>query len=195
MKHISYIKGRSRGPAMTVLCGMAAIGIAAGSVYQAAKAPEPSAWVHQYFAPVYSGIDLFEYMCMGFGITAVLLVAAFLTGFFALGQPLGCFLMIGRGFGIGASGAVMYTLYGGKAAAGMLVFVLPKAILSIFICALGVREMLRASSYTLSGWLPDGFTEHEKTDLRLYCIKFIVLIIISLIISAADAAINFVFAG
>ncbi len=178
-----------------MLCGMAAVGITAGSVFQAVKSPKPSAWLHQYFAPIYSGIDLFEYMCRGVGVTVLFLSVLFLTGFFALGQPVGCILMIFRGFAIGTSGAMMYTLHGGKAAAGMFVFVLPKAVLSVFVCALGVREALKASSYTLSGWLPDGFKEHEKTDIKLYCIKFIVLIIISLIISAADAAINYVFAG
>lgn len=195
MKHVSYIKGRDRSPAMPILCGLSAVGTAVGSVYQTVRSPQPTAWIHQFFAPVYSGTDLFEYMCRGFCVTALLLIAAFLTGFFALGQPFGCLIMLFRGFGIGASGAMMYALHGGKAVFGMLVFVLPKALLSIFVCALGVREMMRASSYTLSGWLPDGLNEQEKTDLRLYCIKFIVLIIISLIISAADAAINFVFAG
>ncbi len=180
---------------ITILCGLAAVGIAVGSVYQTVRSPGPSALIHQYFAPVYIGTDLFEYMCRGFGITVLFLTAAFFMGFFALGQPICCFLMAARGFGIGASGAMMYALHGGKAVAGMLFFVLPKAIFSVFICALAAREAIRASAYTLSGWTPEGFTEHGKTDFRLYCIKFIVLIIISLIISAADAAINFVFAG
>lgn len=195
MKHISYIKGRSRGTAITLLCSLSALGIAAGAVFQTMRSPQPTALVHQFFAPIYTGSDLFGYMSKGFGMTAALLGLAFFMGFFAVGHPVGCFIMLFRGFGIGASGAVMYSLYGGKAVFGMLVFVLPKAILLIFVCALGVREALRASSYTLSGWLPEGFDDHEKTDLRLYCIKFIVLIIISLMISAADAAVNFVFAG
>ena len=180
---------------MTILFCFAVAGMIAGALYQTLKSPEPSFWIHQYFAPVYNGTDLFEYMCGSFGSAVVILATAFLSGFSAIGQPVGVFLIIIRGFGIGTSGALMYTLYGGAAAAGMLVFVLPKAVISLFICALGVREVLRASTYTLSGWLPDGFRENNRTDVRLYCLKFLILIILSLIISAADAVINFMLAG
>lgn len=195
MKHIGYINNQKKSPLMTVLFCLAVAGITAGAFYQTIKSPAPSFWIHQYFAPIYSGTDLFDYMCRSFGAAAVFLSAAFLAGFSAVGQPLGIMIMISRGFGIGASGALMYILHGGKAAAGMLFFVLPKAVLSLIICALAVREVLRASSYTLSGWITEGFREYDKTDIRLYCIKFIVLMIISLIISVADAVINFMLAG
>lgn len=195
MKHVSYIKARDARPLVTTLLALAVIGIAVGSVYQAVRSPGSSAKIHQYFAPVYRGTDLFEYMCRGFGISVLFLTAAFIMGFFALGQPVCCFLMVARGFGIGASGTMMYALHSTKAVMGMLLFVLPKAVLSVLICVLGFREAMKASSYTLSGWTPEGFTEHRKTDFKLYCIKFFVLIILSLIISAVDAAINFVFVG
>ncbi len=195
MKQISYINTQKKSPLMPVLFGLATAGIAFGALYQTMKIPEPSFWIHQYFAPVYNGTDLFGYMCRSFGAAAFFLTAAFLSGFSAVGQPFGILIMISRGFGVGASAAMMYTLHGGKAVAGMLVFVLPKAVVSLFICGLGIREVLRASSYTLSVWLPEGFREYGKIDIRLYCIKFLVLIIISLIISAGDAMINFMLAG
>ncbi len=195
MKSVGYISSQKRNSFMVVLYFIAAAGITAGAVYQAMRSPEPSAWIHQYFAPVYTGTDMFDYMCRGFGVTAMFLAAAFLSGFFALGQPLGFLLMLCRGFGVGASGAAMYILHGGKAAAGMLIFVLPKAVPAIIIYSLAVREAFRASSYTFSGWLPEGFREYDKSEIKFYCIKFLVLIIISLIISVADALINFIFAG
>lgn len=195
MKHIGYIKTKDVRPLFTKLLALAAVGIAAGSVYQAVRSPGSSAWIHQYFAPIYKGTNLFEYMCRGFGISSLFLITAFFMGFFALGQPVCYFLMAVRGFGIGASGAMMYTLHGTKAVMGMLFFVLPKAFFSMLVCALAMREAMKASSYTLSGWTPEGFSEQRKTDFKLYCIKFFVLIILLLIISAVDAAINFVFAG
>ncbi len=195
MKQISYINNQKKSTLMPVLFFLAAVGIAVGALYQTMKAPEPSFWIHQYFAPIYSETDLFGYMYRSFGTAVFFLLAAFLSGFSAVGQPFGVLLMISRGFGIGASGALMYTIHGGKALAGMLVFVLPKAVLSLLICGLGIREVLRASSYTLSGWLSEGFREYGKMDIRLYCVKFLVLIIISLIISAGDAIINFMLTG
>lgn len=195
MKHVGYIKTKDVRPLFTKLLILTAVGIAAGSVYQSVRSPESSAWIHQYFAPVYRETDLFEYMCRGFGISSLFLTVAFFMGFFALGQPVCCFLIAVRGFGIGASGAMMYAFHGAKAVMGMLFFVLPKAVFSVLVCVLAMKEAMKASSYTLSGWMSEGFTEHKKTDFKLYCIKFFVLIILSLIISAMDAAINFVFAG
>lgn len=195
MKSIGYISSQKRNSLMVVLYFVAAAGITVGAVYQVIKSPEPSAWIHQYFAPVYTGTDMFDYMCRWFGVSVFFLTAAFFSGFFALGQPLVFMLMLCRGFGVGAAGAAMYTLHGGHAAAGMLIFVLPKAVPAIMIYSLAVREALRASSYTLSGWTPEGFREYERSDIKFYCIKFLVLVILSLIISAADAVVNFIFAG
>lgn len=195
MKQISYINSQKKSPLMPVLFGLAAVGITLGALYQTIKSPEPSFWIHQYFAPVYSGTDLFGYMCRSFWTAALFLAAAFLSGFSAVGQPFGILLIISRGFGVGASAATMYVLHGGTAVAGILVFVLPKAVVSLFICGLAIREALRASTYTLSGWLPEGFREYGKMDIRLYCVKFLVLIIISLIISVGDAMLNFMLAG
>lgn len=195
MKSIGYISSQKRNSLMVVLYFVAAVGITVGAVYQVMKSPAPSAWIHQYFAPVYTGTNMFDYMCRWFGVSALFLTAAFLSGFFAFGQPLGFLLILCRGFAVGAAGAAMYTLHGGRAAAGMLIFVLPKAVPALIIYSLAVREALKASLHTLSIWAPEGFREYDKSDMKFYCIKFIVLIIISLIISAADAVINFMFAG
>lgn len=157
--------------------------------------PEPSYWLHQYFAPVFSGINLFEYMRSGILISIAFTAVVFLLGFFAFGQPFGIVLLIYRGFGIGASAAFMYTLYGGKAFGLILITVLPKAAALTFIAVLAVRELIRASVFSLSCWFFENGNESKRMSIQLYCLKFIVLAVMVIIVAAADAAVNFAFAG
>ena len=100
-----------------------------------------------------------------------------------------------KGFGIGASVAMLYSSFGAKAAASVSVLVLPKALFSSIVLILGVRELLRASVYTLSCWCAGSRAERQEAGLKLYCIKYLVLILITFIISASDAGINILFAG
>jgi hypothetical protein len=195
MKHISYIGNRSRKTSVMLLSILVITGIIAGSIYQSVKKPEPFYWLHQYFAPVFSGINLFEYMRNGILISMTFAAAAFLLGFFAFGQPFGAALLIYRGFGIGASTALMYSLYGGKAFAAVLVTVLPKAAALTFIAILAVRELIRASVYSLSCWTTENGGDSKRMSIQLYCLKFIVLAVLTLIVAVADAAVNFAFSG
>ena len=194
MKHISYIGNRSRKTSIILLSILVIIGIIIGSIYQTVKMPEPSYWLHQYFAPVFKGINLFEYMRSGIFISIAFTAVVFLLGFFAFGQPFGIALLIYRGFGIGASAALMYTLYGGKAFMLILITVLPKAAALTFIAVLAVRELIRASVFSLSCWISENGNDSKRMSIQLYCLKFIVLAVMVIIAAAVDAAINFAFA-
>ena len=195
MKHISYIGNRSRKTSIILLSILVIIGIIIGSIYQTVKLPEPSYWLHQYFAPVFKGINLFEYMRNGIFISIAFTALVFLLGFFAFGQPFGIALLVYRGFGIGASAALMYTLYGGKAFVLILITVLPKAAALTFIAVLAVRELIRASVFSLSCWISENGNDSKRMSIQLYCLKFIVLAVMVIIAAAVDAAINFAFAG
>lgn len=194
MKHISYIGNRSRKTSIILLSILVIIGIIIGSIYQTVKIPEPSYWLHQYFAPVFKGINLFEYMRNGIFISIAFTALVFLLGFFAFGQPFGIALLVYRGFGIGASAALMYTLYGGKAFVLILITVLPKAAALTFIAVLAVRELIRASVFSLSCWISENGNDSKRMSIQLYCLKFIVLAVMVIIAAAVDAAINFAFA-
>lgn len=194
MKHISYIGNRSRKTSIILLSILVIIGIITGSIYQTVKMPEPSYWLHQYFAPVFKGINLFEYMRNGIFISIAFTALVFLLGFFAFGQPFGIALLVYRGFGIGASAALMYTLYGGKAFVLILITVLPKAAALTFIAVLAVRELIRASVFSLSCWISENGNDSKCMSIQLYCLKFIVLAVMVIIAAAVDAAINFAFA-
>jgi len=195
LRHICYLDQRSRITYVYILAAFLIAGIIAGAFFQAKYSPDPSAAVHQYAAPVYHGESLIRYISHSFALSVITLTAAFVLGFFALGQPFGPLLLIYKGFGIGASAAFLYSSFGTKAALSVAVLILPKAFFSALVLILGIRELLRASVYTLSCWTGGDKSEHQEAALKLYCTKYLVLILISLIISASDAGINLLFAG
>ena len=64
--------------------------------------------VHQFFMPLYGGNTLFAVMKNTFFSVAAVLIAAFIGGLSAVGQPLGAALLMYRGFGIGLSAAMIF---------------------------------------------------------------------------------------
>lgn len=194
MKTIRYVGASDRGALPRLLCAAMIAGIIAGSVYQAKNAAAPTVLVHQYAAPVYANANVFVYALGSFAVTSLFLAAAFLTGLFAFGQPVGAALIFYRGFGIGASAALLYGTFGAKAAAAVFLLLLPKALGYSFISIVAVRELIRASNFSLFCWISED-APARRTSFKLYCVKFLALIFIALIISALDAAANVLFAG
>lgn len=196
MKQISNITGsQNRKVCILLLSVLVAAGIITGAVYEVKDSSPLSHWLHQYFAPVYSGSTIMQVMVNTFKSSCLFIAAAFLTGFFAFGQPLGAALLIYRGFGIGASAALMYSLEGSAALPAVAVLILPKAIAVVLISVLAVRELMKASGAVLAWWISEDSRDDNRISLKLYCLKFIVLIILSFIVSAADAALNYAFSA
>lgn len=170
------------------------LGIAAGSAYSVMSTGDISPWVHQYFAPLSAGETVFALMSHTFFSLSLFSAAAFIMGLSAVGQPFGAAMLIYRGFGIGASVASMYLIYGKTAALPVMILVLPKALAVSAIAMLSVRELMRSSKALLTFCLSGDVREDSRRGLRLYCIKFIVLIFLSMIISAADGALSLIMA-
>lgn len=194
MKRVGYIEGSPAKSPIFLLVMAVVIGVAAGSVYQSAASLQGNVFVHQYFAPIYPGISVAGYEIGCFAFSAMFTAAAFLGGTCALGQPFAVLLLVYRGAGIGASASFIYELEGRGAITDILLLVLPKAVCVTFVTVLTVREMLRASNYTLSCWLPDVMHDRKAVDIKLYGIKFVVILFLLMIISVGDLVINLVFA-
>lgn len=196
MKNISNITGgQNRKACILFLSVLVAAGIIAGAVFEVKSSSSLSCWLHQYFAPAYSGSTIMQIMANTFKSSLLFVAAAFLTGFFAFGQPLGAALLVYRGFGIGASAALMYSTEGSAALPEVAVLILPKAIAVVLISILAVRELMKASGAVLAWWISEGSRDDNRISFRLYCLKFTVLIILSFIVSAADAALNYAFSA
>lgn len=190
-------KTESRRRCIALLCAAVLIGIAVGAAAAASGAVDITGervMLHQYFAPEYSGDTALEVFGNTFGFSAIYLLLIFLLGFFPLGQPLGAASLIYRGFGIGASTACLYGHSGFGALPSVLLLILPKAIVLSYIGALAVREQLKLSNlqynFLFREKLPE---EHNIRTIKLYCIKFAVLILLAALTAAGDSLMNYLF--
>lgn len=187
--NISGVGSRHKGFFLLGLC--AAAGIIAGSVMEAKNMEAVSSpWVHQFFSPISGGDGFLESVGNSCLSSAIFLAAVFFTGLFVFGQPFGIVLLIWRGIGIGASVAGMYGLCGAEAIPAVIMLVLPKALVSVIIAVLAVRELIRSSNMLLSFTAVGEIRENRRSGIRLYCIKFLVLLLISVIVCIAGSAVN-----
>ncbi|MBQ8961745.1 MAG: hypothetical protein IJ071_11130 [Ruminococcus sp.] len=169
-------------------------GIAAGTAFAAGKGNLSQAWAHQFFSPIFSGNTAAEVFRNTFLSSAAFITAAFFIGLSAAGQPFGAALALYRGFGIGASAAGMYLSEGASALPAVLVLLVPKALAVSAVSVLAVRELFRSSG-TLLRFFLFGENGARRPSAKLYLIKYGVLMLLSLLISGADAAMNYFFAG
>lgn len=92
--------------------------------------------------------------------------------------------------------ALVYITSGAESFPSVLVLVLPKALVLSFIAALSVREALKLSGLLFAFLFKDEFTD-EKTGrtIKLYFIKFFVLMVMVLLVSVMDSLMNYFFMG
>ncbi|MGN0575773.1 MAG: stage II sporulation protein M [Ruminococcus sp.] len=169
-------------------------GVAVGAVIAVTGKGTSNPLLHQFFSPAYSGDTVLEVFRNTFLTSAFFMAALFLLGFFAFGQPLGVAMLIYRGVGIGTAVAQMYIAAGLASLPSVLVLVLPKALVTAFTASLGARELLRLSRTVLLFLFKDEQpNEKMSRTIKLYCIKFIVLIFLLLLAALADSALNYIF--
>lgn len=147
----------------------------------------------QYIYPLLSGITLLEIFKNTFLSVSALLGVIFCTGFFAVGQPLSVAMLIYRGFGIGFSSALTYMAFGKSGVYISLIFIAPKILATSVIIMLAVRESLRLSNIIYGYIFREACQENMGKYIKLYCIKFIVLILFVLLTALADCGINYLF--
>lgn len=191
MRHTAYISTEGKSSAVSFwLRFTETAGIAAGAFAAIFfQLPEKLCGL---MCPAMSGGTLMDVFVGTFLMSLVFLTAAFLSGLSAFGQISAVVLMAAIGAELGASAAIIYSGRGISALPAVLVLFVPKALAVSAVYLLAAREAFRSSMKILRG-LTGG--EMEGVSLRLSFIKYVVLIIISLIISAADTLLNYFFAG
>lgn len=123
-------------------------------------------------------------------ICAMLLVM-FISGFCAFGQPIQMFFTAYRGFAVGVSSALTYLELGIKGFPAVLIMILPFAAVSSLIVIIGSREAMSFSGCFADFAFGRKTNEICRPDVRLYGIKFIILIAAALISAAADSVITY----
>lgn len=192
MKNTGYTSPSRKNSGFFLLVLAEIIGIAAGSFI--AFSDIDTSRIRQDICPALNGATLLEIFSSTLIVSVLFLVAAFFSGLSAFGQPVGIALVILKGIETGLSSAFMYAGKGLSALPAVLVLNIPKAVALSVVVILAVREVLRSSS-AVFGFLISGEHSTEQVNLKLYSIKFIVLVIIVFVISAADSLMNYIFAG
>lgn len=192
MKHTAYISGTEKhNSGFFLLCLAEIIGIIIGSFL---AVPDGNEFLRQICCPALHGATLLEIFRSTLVSSLIFIIMAFFSGLSAFGQPAGIALIIAEGAEIGLSAGFVYAQKGLSAFPAVMVLNVPKAIAFSAVALLAVREVWRNSSALLR-FLVSGEHSSEQNSLKLYCLKYLVLIIIIFIISIADVLMNYVFAG
>ena len=128
-----------------------------------------------------------------FIISVLCVCIAFIAGFSAIGQPLAYFLLLNGGTAVGSCIFTMYKLYGKSAVLPLIMTVLPKAAVIFVITVLAVRSALKSSAALFCVYRDSDIRDSRELDLRLYCIRFIVLMLLALVFSAAVGVFDFLY--
>ncbi len=193
MKHISTINIRKHGgTSIWIYLFFVVAGVAVGSWAAVRYDAAELVYINQCFLP--SGGTQIPALVLGdIAFAAVFCFAAFFFGLCAVGQPFGIALLIYRGIGIGAAAAAAYLSMGAGAFVTVIFALMPKAAAFAFLAALAVRETVSYSATLFRCGLRKEENYVEKYSFRLYCIRFIVVMLLSLIISFADGAVWFIY--
>lgn len=121
-------------------------------------------------------LDDFGKILLGsFGTMTAFLLALLLCGFSALGQPFTLCVLILRGMGLGTVLAELYKSLGKRGLLIAAAFVLPSAIVSSVVCALGAMSSVKMSNRFLSVAFSDKQTDGMKPEISGYLTKFFLL--------------------
>ncbi|MCI8776291.1 MAG: hypothetical protein HFK00_02705 [Oscillospiraceae bacterium] len=120
----------------------------------------------------------------------IILLLQFISGFFAIGQPIAVGTIILKGVVSGISASAVYLNYGARGAAVNLVMLVPFVLISSFILIMGARESVRFSNHFFRFAVGKQNDTEVRPEIKLYCLRFAVLILFSLIISAADSVLT-----
>lgn len=190
MKRIGNLTAIQSRKAFTMLLfAFTAAGAIAGSVYGASHTDTTVIWLHQYFTPAPHTSPVLALMKVTFLSSALYLAAAYLTGLFAFGQPVGYLLLIYRGFGMGVSSAMTYARLGLHALPDIMLLLLPRALAVTVLSVLAVRELIRSSGNLLRTLTAGDMRDDKRSGLKNYTLRFAVLVLLSLLISLADGAV------
>lgn len=137
-----------------------------------------------------------EMFVRSFSWTFILLMLMMLSGFCSISQPFSMILLFWRGSALGVSVSYMYSIYGLKGAAVSVLMILPNAVATSLILVYAARESLRLSNLLLI-YIAEKCRNEDKylPQIKLYFLRFAVLMLMVVISSAADCALTFFFSG
>lgn len=179
---------------LTLLMCVLAAGIAAGTVFYCIaddKSVFLSEKLNHGFIKLSEGQSLVSVFYRSVSWTALFVVILMLFGFSAITQLISISLLFYRGAALGMAISYMYGIYAVRAVPIILVMILPHALFTSIILILSVRESVRFSNIYLLYMLHKLGENEERPELKLYAVRFAVLLIMVLLSSLIDSAITY----
>lgn len=142
-----------------------------------------------------TSMSVFEAFLSSFKNTAVFIAMLFLFGLCAVSQPAEVFILFYRGMALGISISSTYYAYGFKGLPMALLMILPHAVLSSVILILAVRESVKLSNIFAGFAFSDKKNNEFNPQVKLYFIKYVVLLVLLVLSSLLDSVLMAVFKG
>jgi len=143
-----------------------------------------------------SGQPFFATLFNSFSSTIFLFFLAFLSGLCALGAPATLLISGFRGLGLGLVTGYLFSAFGLKGVAYSVLLVIPVGFLScmalVFACS-GSLEFSGHLFRTLRHGAPK--TVELPAEFRLYCLRYLFLLILLCVAALADATLSAAFIG
>ena len=105
------------------------------------------------------------------------------------------FLPVFHGLGLGISMAYLYSMQGFQGILFTLILILPSAAISTIALFLGTRESVRFSNSIFRMLFPEKYEVPQQSGLKLYLIRFGVLLLFDVAAAMVDSVCTFLFAG
>ena len=123
-----------------------------------------------------------------------IIMALFLLGFGAISQPIELLIPTFYGMGLGATMGHLYKTAEFSGVAYCAVLILPHTLISLAAVVLAAKEAIKLSNLFLGGVVP-SMEKAAPNIVKLYLIKFGVLILIIAISAIVDVLMTYLFAG
>lgn len=125
--------------------------------------------------------------------TSFLLILLFVLGFCSISQPLELMVLLWRGTALGLSVSYMYSIYEIKGAVISALMILPHAVITSVVLVFAARESLRFSDLYILHIAGRDDESSSAPQLKLYIIRFAVLLTAALVSSFLDCALTYLF--
>lgn len=119
---------------------------------------------------------------------------AFCLGLFVLGSLAVPVVLAFKGMGYGAMAGYLYAVYGFSGMAMNVSLLFPSAVLGTLVLILGFREALGFSGLLFSGTML-GKPVSLNPNLRIYCLRFLVILGLLILVSVLDTVTALMFSG
>lgn len=155
---------------------------------------ETLSFMKESFLSLRAEQSLLQTFLRSFGIHAALLTLLFLCGFSAISHLVSFGMPAFYGLGFGLSVGYLYASMGAKAILFTVVIILPHSIISTVALVLASRESIRLSNLFLAGFIPKLSGSISLQAVKLYTLKYVILLLFLLAASFLDGLFTFLFA-